>query len=229
MREVFDRELRRLEEEVLRMGSEIEEHIVVVVEAFIRRDSLTIQRMIDADQLINSRRIQVGLDSLTLIATQQPMARDMRMIGAILEIVGELERIHDYVKGIGKISQNLGERPVPRELVIHMPELAAVASNMLTNAMKAFADRDEELAKAAPAEDDRADALFNESYSDLINYVTHYPGDIHLANQLEWAHHNLERAADRAINICEWVVYMVTGVYKEMSMGEYSAPPDDGE
>lgn len=225
MREVFDRELRRLEEEVLSMGSEIEEHLVEVVDAFIRRDSQAAQRMIDADLIINERRIQVGLDSLTLIATQQPMAKDMRLIGAILEIVGELERIHDYVKGIGKISQNLGDRPVPRELVLHMPELAAVASNMLTEAMRAFADRDDELARTVPAEDDRADALFNESYSDLINYVTHYPGDIHLANQLEWAHHNLERSADRAINICEWVVYMVTGVYKEMSLGEYNAPP----
>jgi phosphate transport system protein len=226
MRDAFDRELRRLEEEVLRMGSEIEEHILIVVDAFIKRDSLTTQRMIDADQVINTRRIQVGLDSLTLIATQQPMARDMRFIGAILEIVGELERIHDYVKGIGKISQNLGERPIPRELVLHMPELAAVSSGMLSSAMKAFADRDEHLAQTTPAQDDIADSLFNESYSDLINYVTHYPGNIHLVNQLEWAHHNLERAADRAINICEWVVYMVSGVYKEMSMGEYSAPPE---
>lgn len=229
MRDVFDRELRRLEEEVLRMGSETEEHIILVVDAFLKRDSLSAQRMIDADQVINARRIQVGLDSLTLIATQQPMARDMRLIGAILEIVGELERIHDYVKGIGKISLNLGERPVPRELVVHMPDLAAVAATMLNSAMKAFADRDEHLARTTPALDDRADALFNEAYSDLINYVTHYPGDIHLVNQLEWAHHNLERTADRAINICEWVVYMVTGVYKEMSMDEYSAPPADDQ
>lgn len=225
MRDSFDRELHRLEEEVLRMGSEIEMHLIVVVDAFIKRDSLTAQRMIDSDVVINERRIQVGLDALRLIATQQPMAKDMRLIGAILEIVGELERIHDYVKGIGKISLNLGVRPLPRELVIHMPEMAAVASNMLAGAMKSFADRDDTLAKQVPAQDDRADELFNESYSDLINYMTQNQGDIHLANQLEWAHHNLERSADRAINICEWVVYMVTGVYREMSLGEYSAPP----
>lgn len=229
MRDAFDRELRRLEDEVLRMGSETEAHILVVVDAFLKRDSLTAQRMIDADVVMNSRRIQVGLDALTLIATQQPMARDLRLIAAILEIVGELERIHDYVKGIGKISLNLGERPVPRELVLHMAELAAVAAEMLNSAMKAFADRDETLAQETPALDDKADALFNEAYSDLINYVTHYPGDIHLVNQLEWAHHNLERTADRAINICEWVVYMVTGDYKEMSMGEYSAPPNSAD
>lgn len=226
MRDTFDRELRRLEDEVLRMGSETQEHITVVVEAFIKRDGLTAQRMVDADTGINARRIQVGLDALTLIATQQPMARDLRLIAAVLEIVGELERIHDYVKGIGKISLNLGERKVPRELLAHMTELAATAAAMLNSAMKAFADRDEVLARATPALDDKADAIFNEAYSDLINHVTQFPNDIHLVNQLEWAHHNLERAADRAINICEWVVYMVSGVYKEMSMGEYNAPPE---
>ncbi|MEZ4517726.1 MAG: phosphate signaling complex protein PhoU [Chloroflexota bacterium] len=226
MREAFDRELRRLEEEVLRMGSEIEEHIVSVVDAFIRRDNYTAQRMINADAVINEQRIQVGLDSLTLIATQQPMAKDMRFIGAILEIVGELERIHDYVKGIGKISLNLGAQPLPQDLVRHMQEMAAIASNMLNQSIKAFAERNEELARTVPADDDQVDALFNEAYSDIIHHVTQNPDDIQLANQLEWAHHNLERTADRCINICEWVVYMVTGEYKEMSFGEYSSPPE---
>jgi len=225
MRQSFDRELQRLHDEVLRMGSEVEEHLVKVTEAFVERDLITAQRMIDADESINQRRIQVGLDALRLIATQSPMAGDMRLIAAILEIVGELERIHDYIKGIGKISLNLGAARVPQALALHLPEMAELGREMLYQALKAFANRDEALARRVPAMDDRVDFLFNELYGEIIALVTADPTQIHHANQLEWALHNLERSADRTINICEWVVYMVTGVYSEMSMGEYESPP----
>ncbi len=225
MRQSFDRELQRLHDEVLRMGSEVEEHLVKVTEAFVERDLVTAQRLIDADESINQRRIQVGLDALRLIATQSPMAGDMRLIAAIMEIVGELERIHDYIKGIGKISLNLGTARVPQSLALHLPEMAEQGREMLFQALKAFANRDEALARAVPAMDDRVDFLFNELYGEIVAMVTADPTQIHHANQLEWALHNLERSADRTINICEWVVYMVTGVYSEMSMGEYESPP----
>lgn len=225
MRPSFDRELQRLQDEVLRLGSEVEEHLVKVTDAFVERDALTAQRMIDADQSINDRRVQIGLGALTLIAVQSPMARDMRLIAAVLEIVGELERIHDYVKGIGKISLNLGPGPIPPALARDLPEMSEIAREMLYQALKAFANRDEVLARRVPAMDDRVDELFNQLYSEIVALVTADPTQIHRANQLEWALHNLERAADRTINICEWVVYMVSGVYAEMSMGEYEAPP----
>ncbi len=225
MRQSFDRELQRLHDEVLRMGSEVEEHLVKVTEAFVERDLVTAQRLIDADESINQRRIQVGLDALRLIATQSPMAGDMRLIAAIMEIVGELERIHDYIKGIGKISLNLGAARVPQALALHLPEMAELGREMLFQALKAFANRDEVLARRVPIMDDRVDFLFNELYGEIIALVTADPTQIHHANQLEWALHNLERSADRTINICEWVVYMVTGVYSEMNMGEFESPP----
>lgn len=225
MRQSFDRELQRLHDEVLRMGSEVEEHLVQVTEAFIERDLVTSQQMIDADQSINERRIKVGLDALTLIATQSPMARDMRLIAAVLEIVGELERIHDYIKGIGRISLMLGPEPIPAPLAQDLPEMAETAREMLYQALKAFANRDQELARRVPAMDDRVDTLFNRLYGEIVAMVTADTTQIRRANHLEWALHNLERSADRTINICEWVVYMVTGVYSEMSMGEYEAPP----
>lgn len=207
------------------MGSEVEEHLVRVTNAFTDRDLVTSQRMIDADQSINERRIKVGLDSLTLIATQSPMARDMRMIAAVLEIVGELERIHDYIKGIGKISLNIGPEPIPSSLALHLPEMAEIGGEMLFQALKAFANRDQELAHRVPRMDDRVDFLFNELYGEIVALVISDPNQIHRANQLEWALHNLERAADRTINVCEWVVYMITGDYSEMGMDEYEAPP----
>ncbi len=225
MRQSFDRELQRLHDGILLMGSEVEEHLVKVTQAFVDRDLVTSQRMIDADQSINERRIQIGLDALRLIATQSPMAGDMRLIAAIIEIVGELERIHDYVKGIGRISLNLGAAPVPQSLALHLPEMAEHAQEMLFQALKAFANRDEALARRVPAMDEQVDYLFNQLYGEIVALVTGDPSLIERANQLEWALHNLERSADRTINICEWVVYMVTGVYQEMNMGEYEAPP----
>jgi phosphate transport system protein len=225
MRQSFDRDLQRLQDEVLRLGSEVEEHLVKVTDAFIERDAVTAQRMIDADLSINERRVQIGLDALTLIAIQSPMARDMRLIAAILEIVGELERIHDYVKGIGKISLTLGAGPIPPALGRDLPEMSELAREMLFQALKAFANRDEALARRVPAMDDRVDELFNRLYAEIVTLVAADPTQIRRANQLEWVLHNLERSADRTINICEWVVYMVSGVYSEMSMGEYEAPP----
>lgn len=225
MRQSFDRELQRLQDEVLRLGSEVEEHLVKITDAFVERDALTAQRLIDADQSINDRRVQIGLDALTLIAIQSPMARDMRLIAAVLEIVGELERIHDYVKGIGKISLNLGPEPIPPTLARDLPEMSEISREMLYQALKAFANRDEALARRVPRMDDRVDELFNQLYGEIVSLVVADPTQIHRANQLEWALHNLERSADRTINVCEWVVYMVTGVYTEMSMGEYEAPP----
>ncbi|MFO7661510.1 MAG: PhoU domain-containing protein, partial [Chloroflexota bacterium] len=106
-----------------------------------------------------------------------------------------------------------------------LPEMAETTREMLFQALKAFANRDVELAKRVPAMDDKVDALFNQLYGDIVTFVMAEPEQIHRANHLEWALHNLERAADRAINICEWVIYMVTGVYAEMNMGEYEAPP----
>jgi phosphate transport system protein len=225
MRESFDRELQRLQDEVLRMGSEVEEHLVKVTEAFIQRDRVTAERMISSDQSINERRIKVGLDALTLIATQAPMAGDLRLIAAIMEIVGELERIHDYIKGIGRISLNLGSEPIPAAFVQHLPEMAEHARGMLHLSLKAFADRDSALAQRIPAEDDKVDFLFNHLYNEIVAYMIAEPRQIHWANHVEWALHNLERSADRTINICEWVVYMTTGIYSEMNMGEYESPP----
>lgn len=216
MRPTFDRELQRLQDEVLRMGSEVQAHILKMTYAFVERDLVTAQRMIDADRSINERRITIGLDALRLIATQSPMAGDMRMIAAILETVGELERIHDYVKGIGKISLTIGPEPIPAPLAQKLPEMGETAGEMLFQALKAFANRDEALARRVPAMDDRVDGLFNELYEAIIAIVLADPPQIQRAGRLEWALHNLERAADRTINICEWVVYLVTGVYAEM-------------
>lgn len=225
MRETFDRELQRLQDDVLILGSEVELNLTKVTTALVERDMVTSELMVVADRWVNERRINIMMDALRLIATQQPMARDMRFIGAGLEIVSELERIHDYIKGIGKISLGLGHAPLPEFAVTKMPEMASISQSMLHRAMDAYARRDAQLAREIPADDDQVDALFNSCYADTVASASAMPETIGRSNQIEWAIHNLERSADRVINICEWVIYMVDGVYADMNMGEYEAPP----
>ncbi len=226
LRNTFDRELRRLKDEILSLGSEVEENLLKSVDALVSRNELQAQRLIQADALVNEKRIRIGLDALTLIATQQPIAGDMRVIAAILEIVGELERIHDYVKGIGRITLMLGDAPnLDRALMSDFPEMAEKTTHMLHQALTAFADRDAFLAREVPKEDDLVDTMYKQTYQRVIRSVIAKPTSIEEANLLEWALHNIERSADRVTNICEWVVYMVEGKYLEMDT-EMEAPPE---
>lgn len=215
-RQLLDRELQRLQDEILQLGSMVEENLIEAVEVLRRRDMLRSYRLIEADKWVNEKRVNIGMEALTVIATQQPMAGDMRLIAAILEIAGELERIHDYAKGIAKINLMIGEDEVPHSLLYVMPQMAENTRRMLHRALDAFSQRDAELARRIPEADDDVDALYNLTYRQLINYVMAKPTAIEHANRLEWVAHNLERSADRVTNICEWVVYMVTGNYTEL-------------
>lgn len=224
LRTTFDKELQRLEDQIISLGSEVETNIVKSVEALVQRDLTLSQHFITTDAQINEQRIQIGLGCLSLIARQQPMAGDMRLIASSIEIVGELERIHDYVKGIGKISLMLGEKEILPTVAELLPQMALHARDMLHRSLDAFTNRDAVLARGIPANDNKVDALYNRIYREIITFVTQNPTEVEHANRLEWAVHNLERSADRVINICEWIVYIVDGVYVEMD-SEFEAPP----
>lgn len=216
LREAFAHNLRKLQDEILRTGSEVEDNLLTVVEAFIQRNNRQAQQLIKADEWVNEMRIDIGMKSLQLIATQQPAGQDMRLLAATIEIIGELERIHDYVKGIGKISLKIGDQPLPRELVQFMPMMAEEATSMLHKALEAFSKSDSQLALAIPARDDIVDEYYYRSYKEIMAYGMDKPELLETLNWIEWATHNLERVADRVINICEWVVYMDTAVYQEL-------------
>ena len=215
-RQTFDQELQRLQDDLLAMSSMVEEALVKSVEMLKQRDFVGSQRLIAGDQLINEKRFAIEADALTLIATQQPMAGDMRLLAAILEIVTELERIGDYAKGIARINLLIGEQPLVKPL-IDLPVMAQKARYMLHRSLEAFAQRDAELARAIPKQDDEIDGLYNQIYRELISYIMEDPRTIEGANYLLWVAHNLERTADRVINICERVVYTVTGELSELN------------
>jgi phosphate transport system protein len=168
------------------------------------------RQIIAEDAQINGKRFQIEADVLVLIATQQPMARDLRALAAILDIIRELERTGDYAKGIAKISLSIGDRPLMKPL-IDIPRMSEKAMDMLGRALKAYIDNDPETARAIPLEDDEVDALYNQVRLELTGLILADRSLIEQANMLLWAAHNLERAADRVTNICERVVFLATG------------------
>jgi phosphate transport system protein len=223
VRSNFERELQKLRDQILTLGSQVSENIVQSVDVLQDRNIVAAQQLIAGDKEVNQKRINIMNEALILIATQQPMAGDMRLTAAAIEISGELERVNDYVKGIARIALMIDPEPLP-DAMDGLPLMAQKTRDMLRKALDAASRNDTELARTIPAEDDEVDELFNETYRRLITFVGENPDKIELANHLEWAAHNLERAADRVTNICEWVVYMTTGEYIEMD-SEIEAPP----
>jgi len=215
LRQTYERDLQRLQDDVLALGGMVEEAITASVASLKRRDMEASERVIAQDQAINQKRFGIERDVLVLIATQQPMASDLRVLAAILAIISELERIGDYAKGIARINLMIGPEPLVKPLV-DIPRMAEKARDMLHRALVAFAERDTDLARAIPEEDDEVDDLYNQVYRELITYIITDPRTLDQANYLMWAAHNLERAADRVTNICERVVFTVTGEMIEL-------------
>ena len=218
-RETFERELQRLQDQTMALGSMVEEAIMASTDVLKRRDMEGSRRVIAQDHLVNEKRFAIENDALVLIATQQPMAGDLRTIAAVLDITSELERMGDYAKGIAKINLMIGEGPLLKPLV-DVPRMAEKTCDMLHRALDAFARRDTETALAIPTEDDEVDSLYNQVYRELITYILADPRVIEQANYLLWVAHNLERAADRVTNICERVIFTVTGKMVELDVKE---------
>ncbi|MGC9357721.1 MAG: phosphate signaling complex protein PhoU [Anaerolineae bacterium] len=216
IRTTFDRELQYLQDEMLALASMVENALIEAVDCLKRRDFEGSRRIISEDHLINKKRFEMEEEVLALIATRQPMATDLRFLAAILEISGELERIGDYAKGIAKINCLIGDEPLLKPL-IDVPAMAEKTKSMLHRALDAFIQRDVELARAIPKEDDEVDALYNQVYRELMTYIMSDPRTLEQANYLLWAAHNLERAADRVTNLCERVVFTVTGEMEELN------------
>jgi phosphate transport system protein len=221
-RETFDRELQNLQDEVVVLGSLVENAIMESVELLKRRDIDGARRLIKEDRrVINEKRFTIESEAIKLIATQQPMAGDLRVIAAVIEIAHELERMGDYAKGIAKINVMMGDEPLLKPL-IDVPLMAQTARDMLHKALQAFVDRDVELARAIPKQDDEVDNLYNQVYRELLSLMMENPRDIDRATYLLWVAHNLERTADRVANICERVIFMVTGEFVEMDVNDAS-------
>jgi phosphate transport system protein len=219
-RAAFDRQLHSLLDDTLLLGSMVEKAIERSIDALVRLDADLARQVISDDSQINSRRYRLEEDAVKLIATQQPIAGDLRLIASVIHISTDLERLGDYAAGIAKIVLMHGDQP-PVKPLIDIPRMAEMGRSMLRRSLDALVRRDVASARAIVEEDDLVDALYDQVYRELLVYMIEDPKLIHRATWLLWAAHNLERIADRATNICERVVYMVTGQIEELDASKY--------
>jgi phosphate transport system protein len=219
-RELFDKKLREMQDDVLIMGSMVEKAVQRSMEALRNRDEVRSSAVIREDQAINAKRYEIEEKCIHTIALQQPMAADLRVLVAVLFIATELERMADHAEGIARINLMLGEEPLPA-IIGDIGEMADKAGDMLRRALTAFVERDDRAARLICDEDDQIDTLYDSSYQTLIQDMIRVPSDVQRLTYLIWACHNLERIADRVTNICERVIFMVTGQLEEINVSRY--------
>jgi phosphate transport system protein len=220
MRGAYHKKLREIQYEIMVMGSMVSKALVRSVDALKNRNIELANQIIAEDQKVNNKRFEIEEQCIELIATQQPMATDLRTITAILNITTEIERIGDYAVGIARIVILIGNEPLLKPLV-DIPLMAEKTVDMLDRCLQAFTNRDAEAAKKIAREDDEIDNLYDQIFRELLNIMAEDPKTITRATRLMWTAHNLERAADRVTNICERVVYIVTGKMEEIGSSNY--------
>jgi phosphate transport system protein len=219
-RTTFHKRLREIQDDVLAMGSMVSKATLRSIEALKNRDLDLAHQIVADDKKINQKRFEIEEKCIELIATQQPMASDLRIILAVLNIISEVERIGDYAEGIAKIAIMIGDEPSLKPL-IDIPRMAEQTVDMLRRSLDAFVNRDAEAAKKISAEDDSVDQLYDQVFRELLTFMAEDPKTITRATRLIWVAHNLERSADRVTNICERVVFVVTGKMEEIGASKY--------
>ena len=215
LRKTFESEIQHLKDEIILMGSMVEQSLLDSVAALKRRDVEASREIVQRDNVVNEKRFHLENEVMIIIATQQPMARDLRVLASILEVISELERMGDYAKGIGVINVRMGDEALLKPLV-DIPRMAEIGTSMLHRALAAFINEDVETARTLPKEDDLVDELYIQVYRELMTFIMADPKNIERANWLLWVAHNLERFADRVTNICERTIFIVTGELTEI-------------
>ena len=206
----FDRNLKLLQEELLLLGGLVEKAIIDSIEALKTRNIELSHKIVSQDDIIDQKTNQIEEKAIDLIATQQPIAIDLRTLMSVIHISVELERMGDYAEGIGKIGVMMGNDP-PVKPLVDIPKMATKSSDMLKRSLDALVKRDPALARQVCEDDDEVDNLYDLIYKDLIALMIDDPTTIQRATYLMWVAHDLERIADRATNIAERVIFLVTG------------------
>lgn len=220
IRSVFHKKLREIQDDILVMGSMVGKATLLAIEALQTRNLTLAKQIIADDEKINRKRFDIEEKCIQLIATQQPMASDLRIIVSALNIITELERIGDYAEGNAKITIMIGDEP-PLKPLIDIPRMAEKTVDMLNRSLSAFIDHDADAARKISTEDDFIDNLYDQVFRELLTFMAEDPKTITRATRLIWVSHNLERSADRVTNICERIVFMVTGKMEEINPSIY--------
>lgn len=216
-REGFERELHQLKDDVVRMGTRAGEAIHRAVEALKSRDVPMAQQVIEEDDAIDALHFDLEQRCMRLLATQQPMAGDLRTIASVFAITIDLERMADHAEGISRAVKRLAAEPLVKPLV-DIPEMETKIQEMIRDTLEAFRSHDAELARRAAAKDDAVDELRNHVLHDLLDIMIKDPQTVPRALELLIVARHLERAADHITNVCERIVYMVTGELRELNV-----------
>jgi len=216
----FDRNLKTLQDDLLSLGSMVEKAITKSLIGLKNRDLHLSRQVVEEDDYIDQHRYQLEEQCIDLIATQQPIAIDLRTLMAVLHISTELERMGDYAEGIAKISVMMGDEP-PLKPLIDIPRMAEKATTMLRRSLDALVHRDEVAARQVCNDDDEVDELYDQIYRELLTYMIEDPSTIQRATYLLWVAHDLERIADRATNIAERVIFLLTGRLTKINVSKY--------
>jgi len=219
-REDLDQQLDILQQEVSVMAGVVGKAVLRSVDALKSRDLVESNQIVAEDDYIDQKRFEIEERCMDMIATQQPMARDLRAIIALMHIVVELERMGDYAEGIAKISLMLGQEPTLKPL-IDIPRMADKATDMLRNSIDALTNRDLVKAQHVCQSDDEVDELYDQVYRELLLFMIQDPKTIERATHLLWVAHDVERIADRATNIAERVIFLITGKLVEINVSRY--------
>ena len=211
-REGLDKSLSDLRQDLLKMGSMVEEAIHLAVESLAGQDLELARRIIDGDDVIDDLSLKIEEDCIRLIALQQPIAKDLRVITTVLKTVTDLERIADHATNIAEITGRIGKTPLIKPL-IDIPKMAAAVEKMVRDSLKAFVDRDINLAKANCLNDDVIDKMYEALFNELTGFVKAGGDSVRIVQALNllFAARYLERVGDHATNIGERVIYLVTG------------------
>jgi phosphate transport system protein len=219
MRMTFDKELAQLQNNLLKMREMVDQAISLSLKALAEGDIPLAKQIIEGDEKINQLRLEIEEAALALIATQQPTATDLREVLAIMNIVVDIERMGDYAKGVATTVIKIGDEPLLKPL-IDLPKMVEIARGMLKDSVDALMDRNAELAKEIATRDDKIDVLYRAILDELVEIMAERPDSVQRANMLLWCAHNVERIGDRATNIAERVVFVSTGVMKELNIKE---------
>jgi phosphate transport system protein len=215
IRSALDQDIEAIRDDILRMGSLVEEQITGAIRSLKERDLGLARQVTAGDRQVNDLRYKVELASVRSIATQQPTAKDLRLIIASMHIASELQRIAGHAAGIASIVVRIGDEPLVKPL-IDVPRMQEIACDMLRSALDAYVNKDAEAAGQVTRYDQEVDELYAQVLRELLTYMMQDARFITQSTYLLWVAHNLERIADRITNICERVIFAATA-----ELGDY--------
>lgn len=218
-RKLFSQKIQNIKDEVLLLGSMVEDAVIKSVQSLKNRDVKQAKQIYQHDIELNDKRFSIENAILIVIATQQPMARDLRELASMLDVISELERMGDYAKGIAKVAIKI-HNVYLRIPIKEIEKMSEIAVGMLHKALTAFINEDSQTASQIPYEDDIVDQLYEEIYHYAVDLMMAEPQNVDNSNLIMWVGHNLERLADRVTNICERTVFIATGELMELEVDE---------